>query len=53
MIEKCCLKNIAIFILTIISFVLSRKIIKIDNDVAWKYGNFKVKNFLEIWKARV
>ena len=37
----CRLKN-AIFIQTILSFVLSRKVIKIYNDIARKYGNVTV-----------
>ena len=34
-----------IFIQTIISFLLSRKIINIYNDIARKYGNVTVKDF--------
>ena len=45
MIETRCLKNIVIFIQTIVSFVLSRKIVNIYNDIAWKYGNVTVKDF--------
>ena len=45
MIETCCLKNVVIFIQTILNFVLSRKIINFYNDVAWKYGNVTVKDF--------
>ena len=45
MIEMRCLKNIVIFIQTIVSFVLSRKIVNIYNDIAWKYGNVTVKDF--------
>ena len=41
------LKNVAIFIQTVLSFVLSRKIINIYNDIARKYGNVTVKDF---WK---
>ena len=41
-------KNVVIFIQTILSFVLSRKIINIYNDIARKYGNvrklFRKKN---------
>ena len=44
MIERRCLKNV-IFIQTILSFVLSRKIINIYNDIAQKYGNVTVKDF--------
>ena len=45
MIETCHLKNIAIFIQTILSFVRLRKIINIYNDIARKYGNGTVKDF--------
>ena len=45
MIETCRLKNVVIFIQTILSFVLSRKIINIYNDIARKYGNVTVKDF--------
>ena len=45
MIETCRLKNVVIFIQTILSFVLSRKIINIYNDIAWKYGNVTVKDY--------
>ena len=45
MIERCCLKNVAIFIKTILSFVLSRKIINIYNNIACNYGNVSVKDF--------
>ena len=41
------LKNVAIFIQTILRFVLSRKIINIYNDIAQKYGNITVKDFWE------
>ena len=40
-----CLTNVVIFIQTILSFVLSRKIINIYNDIARKYGNVIVKDF--------
>ena len=43
-IETCRLK-IVIFIQTILSFVVSRKIINIYNDIARKYGNVTVKDF--------
>ena len=33
------LKNDVIFIQTVLSFVLSRKIINIYNNIAWKYNN--------------
>ena len=39
MIETRRLKYVVIFIQTVLSFMLSRKIINIDNDIAWKYGN--------------
>ena len=45
MIETRHLKNVVIFIQTILSFVLSRKIINIYNDIARKYGNVTVKDF--------
>ena len=45
MIETCRLKNVVIFIKAILSFVLSRKIINIYNDIARKYGNITVKDF--------
>ena len=44
MIETRRLKNV-IFIQTILSFALSRKIINIYNDIARKYGNVTVKDF--------
>ena len=45
MIERHPLKKIVIFFQTILSFVLSRKIINIYNDIARKYGNGRVKDF--------
>ena len=45
MIETRRLKNVVIFVQTILSFVLSRKIINIYNDIARKYGNATVKDF--------
>ena len=45
MIETHRLKNAVIFILTTLSFVLSRKIINIYNNIAWKYGNVTGKDF--------
>ena len=45
MIETRCLKNFVIFFLTILSFVLSRKIINIYNEIAQKYGNITVQYF--------
>ena len=45
MVETRRLKNVATFTQTILSFVLSRKIINICNDIAQKYGNVSVKDF--------
>ena len=45
MIETRCLKNVVIFIQTILNFVLSRKVINIYNDIARKYENITVKDF--------
>ena len=45
MIETRRLKNIVIFTQIILSFVLSRKIINISNDIAQKCGNITVKDF--------
>ena len=45
MIETRRLKNAVIFVQTILSFVLSRRIINICNDIARKYGNVTVKDF--------
>ena len=45
MIETRRLKNVVIFFQTILSFVLSRKIINIYKDIARKYGNVTVKDF--------
>ena len=47
MLETPCLKNVVIFIQTMLSFALSRKIINICNDFAQKYGIVTVKDF---WK---
>ena len=52
MIETRRLKNIVIFILTILSFVLSRKIINVYNDIARRYGNVRVKDFRKYEKLR-
>ena len=46
------LKNVAIFIQTILSFVLSRKIINVYNDIARKYGNVTVKDFRKYEKLQ-
>ena len=51
MIETHCLKNVVIFIQTILSFVLSRKIVNIYNDIARKYGNIRVKDFQKYEKV--
>ena len=45
MIETRRLKIIAFFVQIILSFVLSRKIINIYNEIARKYGNVTVKHF--------
>ena len=45
MIEPRRLKNVVIFVQTILSFVLSRRIINIYNDILRKYGNVTVKDF--------
>ena len=45
MIEPRRLKNVVTFIQTILSFVLSRKILNIYNDIACKYGYVTVKDF--------
>ena len=45
-----CLKNVVIFIETMLSFVLSRKFINIYNDIAQKYGNVTFKDFLKYEK---
>ena len=46
MTEMCCLKNVVIFSQTILSFVLSRKVISFY-DIARKYGNVTAEDF---WK---
>ena len=45
MIEMHRLKNVVIFFQTVVSLVLSRKIINIYKDLAWKHGNVTVKDF--------
>ena len=45
MIETRRLKNAVIFIQTILSFALSRKVINVYNNIARKYGNVTVKDF--------
>ena len=52
MIETRPLKNVVIFIQTILSFMLSRKMINIYNDIARKYGNVTVKNFRKYEKLQ-
>ena len=37
----------------VLSFVLSRQIINIYNDIARKYGNVTVKNFHIIWMSEI
>ena len=48
MIEARCLNNAVIFVQTILGFVLSRKFINIYNNIARKYGNVTVKDFLRL-----
>ena len=50
MIESHRLEKFVIFIQTILSFVLSRKIINIYNDILRKYRNVTVKDFREYEK---
>ena len=45
MIETRCLKIVLIFIQTILSFLLSAKIINSCNDIAWNHGNITAKDF--------
>ena len=45
MIETRRLKNLVIFLQTILGFVLLRKIINVYNDLTQKYGNVTVKYF--------
>ena len=45
MIERHRLKNVVIFIQTIVSFALPRKIVNIYNDITQKYGNVTIKDF--------
>ena len=53
MIETRLLKNVVIFIQTFLSFVVSRKIINIYNDIPRKYGNVTVKDIRKYEKTRV
>ena len=50
MIETLCFKNAVIFIQTILSFVPSRKIRNICNNITCKYGNVPVKYFRKLGK---
>ena len=52
MIETRRLKNVVIFVQTILSFVLSRKIIKIYIDISRKHGNVTVKDFRKYGKLK-
>ena len=52
MTENHCLKNVVIFLPTILSFALSRKIIKIYNDIARKDGNDTVQDFRKYEKLK-
>ena len=52
MIETRPLKNDFIFFQTILSFVLSRNIINIYNDIERKYGNIKVQDFRKYEKLQ-
>ena len=45
MLETHRLKNVVIFLQSILHFILSRKIIKIYNDIARKHGNVTVQDF--------
>ena len=53
MIETRRLKDVVIFIQTILSFVLSRKITNIYNDIERKYGNATVKDLRKYEKIKV
>ena len=46
------LKNVLIFFQIILSFVVSRKIRKIYNDIARKHGNVTVKDFRKYEKLK-
>ena len=52
MIETLHLKNVVTFIQTVLSFVLSRKIINIYKDIARKYGIVTVKDFRKFGKLK-
>ena len=51
MIETRRLKNVVIFVQKILSFVLSRRIINIYNDIARKYGNIGIPYSEKIWRG--
>ena len=50
--EKRRLKNVVSFFQTILSFVLSKKNIKICNDIAGKHGNVTVQDFPKYEKLK-
>ena len=52
MIETHHLKNV-IFLQVILNFAWSRKIININNHLAWKHENVTVKDFCKYEKTRV
>ena len=52
MIETLHLKNVVTFIQTVLSFVLSRKIINIYKDIARKYAIVTVKDFRKFVKLK-
>ena len=52
MIETYRLENVVIFLQTILSSVLSRKIINVCNDLAQKYGSVMVKDFRKYEKLQ-
>ena len=52
MIETCRLKNGVIFLHTIVSFVLSRKIINVYNNLPQNYGNNTIKDFRKYEKLQ-
>ena len=52
MIETHRLKNVVVFLQTVLSFLLSRKIIKIYNDIARKHWNVIIKEFRKYEKLK-
>ena len=52
MTETPCLKNLVIFLETILSFVLWRKIINIYNDIVERHGNVTLKDFRRYEKLK-